>query len=471
MATGKRQAENGYADPILEKGLPASLDAERLVLGTLMRDGSRFDEVRATLRPEDFSLEKHRRIFLSMDRLRADGLTLDRISVAQDLADQNLLESCDGIGYLVSLDEGLPELKDITGLLRSIQEKSHLRKTIFASQKLIDRCLDNEKPRELTGAAEEVLMALGTDQQDDGPALPSQIIESFPGGVNAFLDPGSRQKGIETGFRRLDEMTGGFRPGELIIIAARPSQGKTSLALNIAQHVSLKGQKTVMFFSLEMSKQSLLTRMVCAEARVDQHRFRLGYLDADERRKLQTATARVYDARVFVDDKSAVTIPDVHARLRRRMASEPVHLVVIDYLQLMRGVGKQESRTQEVTEISRSLKLIAADLAVPIVALSQLSRAPELRKGNARPQLSDLRESGSIEQDSDVVMFIFREELYKPDREDLRGQAELLISKQREGPTGKINLVFLHHLTKFENRASDIEDETVLPQCRRGPDD
>jgi replicative DNA helicase len=303
------------------------------------------------------------------------------------------------------------------------------------------------------------LLKLGESATQAGFATPEDIIEGFQGGLHAFLDPGRRINGLSTGFKRLDEMTGGLHPGELIILAGRPAMGKTALALNIAQHAAVKLKKTVAVFSLEMSKESLLTRLLCAGARVDSHRFRLGYLDAEERRRLQAAAAELVEAPLYLDDTSGSNLIDMHAKLRRLKAEREVSLVVVDYLQLMSGRGRFDSRVQEISSLSRGLKLLAKELNVPMLVLSQLSRAPETRPGAHRPQLSDLRESGSIEQDADVVAFIFREEVDKPDRDDLRGQAELLLSKQRNGPTGKIGLVFLHHLTKFENKVSDLDDE------------
>ena len=446
-------------DALLERGLPASVETERLVLGTVVRNGERFDDVRAVLQDTDFSLEKHRRIFRSMIALRDNGEHIDRMSLVQELARQDALEACDGITYIVSLDEGLPELVNLASYLHILREKGALRNTIFASQHLINECLSGERTKNLSTAAESVLLALGVDETDAGPQGPAQIIESFPGGVNAFLDPQSRQTGLKTGFNKFDEMTGGLQCGELVILAARPSMGKTAWALNVASNLVLRYKKSVMFFSLEMSKSQLLTRLVCSHARVDSHRFRLGYLDAEERRRLQVAVAELADTPLLVDDKSAVTMAELHAKVRRRKAVGPLDLVVVDYLQLMAGGGggNYESRNQEVSTISRGLKLMAAEIDAPIMALSQLSRAPELRKGASRPQLSDLRESGAIEQDADTVAFLYRQEMYDRDRDDLRGQAELIIGKQRNGPTGTIKLVFLHNLTKFENRVADCE--------------
>ena len=441
----------------LDKGLPANLEAERLVLGSIMLNDSLYIQAAGTLDPGDFTLEKHRIIFKRMGELHERGESIDRVTVANELLRFSELEACDGLSYLVSLDDGLPQILNLDSYIRIVKDKSTLRRIIFTSQQLMNRCLVGEEdPQEILAGAEETLLKLGEERATAGLANPRQILESYEGGINAFLDPSKRLQGIGTGFYKLDEMTGGLHGGELFILAARPSMGKTALALNIAHHVATKSQQAVAVFSLEMSKESLLTRMVCAAARVDSQRFRAGYLTADERRKLNAALAELVEAPLYIDDTAGVHLMDIHAKLRRLQSERKLGLVVIDYLQLMSGRGRFENRNQEISTISRGLKLLAKELNVPMMVLSQLSRAPETRQGDHRPQLSDLRESGSIEQDADLVAFIFREEVYKRDREDLRGLAELIMAKQRNGPVGKIDLVFLHALTKFENRAEDI---------------
>ncbi|MCC6591632.1 MAG: AAA family ATPase [Bryobacterales bacterium] len=288
-----------------------------------------------------------------------------------------------------------------------------------------------------------------------GLLSPIEIIEQFEGGPTAFLDPSKRAPGLRTGFLRLDDMTLGFHPGELIILAARPSQGKTALALNIASNVAERNH-TVAIFSLEMSRESLLTRFVCSRARVDQMKFRSGYLSADQHKALARAFHDTCALPIFIDDKADANIESIRRKLAILRSMHGLSLVVIDYLQLMNS-GKKENRTQEVSALSRGLKIMAREFSVPFLVLSQLSRAPEQRLGNHRPQLSDLRESGGIEQDADVVAFIFREEVYKPDNPDLRGVADLIIAKQRNGPVGAIKLTFIHHLTRFENATTSTE--------------
>jgi replicative DNA helicase len=445
---------------VAEKGLPTNVDAEKFVLGSILLDDSFYIQAAGTLEADDFSLEKHRRIFRRMGELQDRGEKIDRITVANELMKFNELEACDGLGYLVSLDDGLPQIPNLDAYIRIVKDKSVLRRIIFASQNMMNRCLMGEEhPDEILAGAEETLLKLGEARVKTGLLDAHQILESYEGGINAFLDPSKRLKGVSTGFAKLDEMTGGMHGGDLFILAARPSMGKTALALNIAQHVALRLKQTVAVFSLEMSKESLLTRMLCAAARVDSQRFRAGYLTAEERRKLNGALHELVEAPLFIDDTAGIHLMDMHAKLRRLQAERgKIGLIIVDYLQLMTGRGRFENRNQEVSALSRGMKLLAKELNVPILVLSQLSRAVETRQGDHRPQLSDLRESGSIEQDADLVGFIFREEVYHRDREDLRGLAELIVAKQRNGPVGTVNLVFLHAQTKFENRAEDTGD-------------
>jgi replicative DNA helicase len=445
-----------------EKGLPTNVDAERFVLGSIMLDDSLYIQAAGELEPDDFSLDKHRRIFRRMGELQERGEKVDRITIANELMKFNELEACDGITYLVSLDDGLPQIPNLDAYIRIVKDKAVLRRIIFASQHMMNRALlGEEEPDEILSGAEETLLKLGEARVKSGLLDPGQILQDYEGGINAFLDPSKRIKGISTGFAKFDELTGGLHGGDLCIVAARPSMGKTALALNIAQHVALKLKQTVAIFSLEMSRESLLTRMLCATARVDSQRFRAGYLTQEERRKLNHALHELVEAPLYIDDTPGIHMMDIHAKLRRLQAERKLGLVIVDYLQLMGARGRFENRNQEVSALSRGMKMLAKEMNVPMMVLSQLSRAVETRQGDHRPQLSDLRESGSIEQDADVVGFIFREEVYHREREDLRGLAELIIAKQRNGPVGTVNLVFLHAQTKFENRA---EDTGELPE-------
>jgi replicative DNA helicase len=442
----------------LEKGLPANTDAEKFVLGSILLDDSVFIDIAGALTAADFCLDKHQRIFRRMLEIHERGDKIDRITLANELLRYNELESVDGLSYLVSLDDGLPKIPNLDGYVKIVKDKSSLRSVIAAAQQIMNRALlAEETPEQILAGAEETLLKLGESRVSTGLVSPRDVIENYEGGLNAFLDPSRRIKGISTGFTKLDEMTGGLHKGDLVILAARPSMGKTALALNIAHHVAAKLSETVAIFSLEMSKESLLTRVLCASAYVDSQKFRAGYLNQDERRKLQKAALDMVEAPMFIDDTSGVNLMDMHAKLRRlQQQGHKLGLVIVDYLQLMSGRGRFENRNAEVSAISRGMKLLAKEMDVPMLVLSQLSRAPETRQGDHRPQLSDLRESGSIEQDADLVGFIFRPEVYKRDDDSLKGLAELIVAKQRNGPVGKVDLVFLHSMTKFENRAEEL---------------
>src|SRR5437867_623546 len=313
---------------VLEKGLPANLDAERFVLGSILLDDSYFIQTAGALEADDFSLEKHRRIFARMAEIHERGEKIDRVTLANELMTRNQLEACDGLSYLVSLDDGLPQTFNIESYIRIVKDKAILRKIIFASQHLMNRCIaSEEEPSQILAGAEETLLKLGESQVKSGLMGPAQIIDEYQGGLNSFLDPSKRIKGVGTGFTKLDEMTGGLHAGELIILAARPSMGKTALALNIAQHVAAKLDKAVAIFSLEMSKESLLTRMLCASARVDSQKFRMGYLSGDERRKLNHALQELAESPLYIDDTAGLHLMDMHAKLRRLNAERKLGLV------------------------------------------------------------------------------------------------------------------------------------------------
>ena len=450
---------------LTERALPANLEAEQVVLGAILLDEAAVITASQELAPEDFSLEKHRRIYGAMLALFEDRQKVDTVTLANELMRRGQLESVDGVSYLVSLGDRLPQIYNLASYLQIIKHKSLLRKMIFNMQAYIERCmLDREPPGSILAEAEESFLKLGETANKRDLLSPEEIFHSFEGGINAFLDPSRRVTGISSGFKKLDEMTSGFHEGELIILAARPAMGKTALALNIAQHVAAnpKIRKTVAVFSLEMSRELLLSRMTCAAARVDAHKFRLGYLGQDERRRLMMAATDLVEAPLYIDDTAGITLMDVHGKLRRLKAEHGLGLVVIDYLQLMSSHGRIENRTQEVSALSRGLKLLAKELKTPMLVLSQLSRATETRPGDHIPQLSDLRESCSIEQDADMVMFIYRPEYYRPDREELRGLAEVIVAKQRNGPIGKVKLAFLKEFTKFENLAEELGDEPAI---------
>src|ERR1022692_848169 len=302
----------------LEKGLPASEDAERFILGSVLLDDSRFIDIAGIVTNDDFVLEKHRRIFARMSELHARGEKIDRVTVANELMRYNELESVDGLSYLVSLDDGLPHISNLDSYVKIVRDKAMLRRIAVAAQQLMNRALMAEDdPRQIIAGAEETLLRLGESNSDKGLLTPLQVIQNYEGGLNAFLDPSKRIKGISTGFTKLDEMTGGLHAGELIILAARPSMGKTALALNICWHVAARLSQPVAIFSLEMSQESLLTRMLCAAARVDSQRFRAGYLNEGERQKLRAAANQMVESPIFIDDTAGANLMDMHAKLRK----------------------------------------------------------------------------------------------------------------------------------------------------------
>ena len=462
---------------VFEKGLPTNIEAERYVFGSILLDDSLFPQIAGVLDPEDFSVEKHRRIFQRMTELYTRGVTIEDLTLVEELGKHGQLESVDGVAYIASLTEGMPRLSSIDSYAKIVKDKALMRRLIHTAHYIISECVEGGREAdEMLNEAESAIMKVGDAQLRAGLSNPREIVQSFEGGIKAFLDPSKRIRGISTPFLKFDEMTTGLHAGELIVIAARPAMGKTALALNIAQHVAAelpdKPALPVAVFSLEMSKESLLTRLLCATARVDSHRFRGGYLNQEERRRLNQALTQLVESKLYIDDSADINLMDISAKCRRLKAEQgSLGLVVVDYLQLMASKGRFDNRTQEISALSRGLKLLSKDLGVPIIALSQLSRAPETRPGDHRPQLSDLRESGSIEQDADLVGFIFREEVYKPDREDLHGVAEFLLAKQRNGPTGRIKLAFLNKYVKFENLAEDLgaQDSDLESEMGEGP--
>jgi replicative DNA helicase len=376
---------------------------------------------------------------------------IDLITLQDELLRNASLENAGGIGYLSGLLEGIPHLLNIEHYIEIVRDKSLLRQMIGSASKMMADCFDQAEPADtILDKAEQTLFNLSEHRTKSGFVSVREMEGDAQALLTRLYETKQMITGVPTGFTDLDRMTSGFQPGDLVILAARPSMGKTALALNFAEYVALKKEQPVGIFSLEMSRQQLLMRFLCAESLVDAHKVRTGYIGKDDFRQLIDALAAVTRAPLFIDDSSALTIMEMRAKARRLKAEHGLSLLIVDYLQLMSGIGRVENRVQEISGISRGLKALAKELEVPVVALSQLSRAPEQRQGDHRPQLSDLRESGSIEQDADVVMFIFREEVYRPDEENA-GKADLIIAKQRNGPIGVVKLAFLRQFTKFEN--------------------
>jgi replicative DNA helicase len=404
-----------------------------------------------SLRPEDFYLDSHRVIFRNMTTLMENSRAIDLVTLQDELLRNASLESAGGIGYLSGLLEGIPYLTNIQNYIEIVRDKSLLRQMINTASKTIAECFDQAEPADvILDQAEQALFNLSEHRTKSGFVAVREMEEDTQKLLTKLYQDKEMITGVSTGFTDLDRMTSGFQPGDLVILAARPSMGKTALALNVAEHVALRKSLPVGIFSLEMSKQQLLMRFLCAESLVDAHKVRTGYIGKDDFRQLIDALALVTRAPLYIDDSSSLTIMEMRAKARRLKAEHGLSLLIVDYLQLMSGYGRVENRVQEISGISRGLKALAKELEIPVIALSQLSRAPEQRQGDHRPQLSDLRESGSIEQDADVVLFIYREEVYKRDEEN-EGKADLIISKQRNGPIGLVKLAFLKQYTKFEN--------------------
>jgi replicative DNA helicase len=435
----------------LERPLPHSIDAEKSILGSIFVNNENYYRIVEMLRPEDFYLDAHRVVLRHMISLMENSRAIDLITIQEELLRSSSLESAGGIGYLAGLLDGIPHLLNIEHYIEIVREKSLMRNMISCASKLMADCFDQAEPaEEILDKAEQSLFSLSESRVKEGFVSVKELELPTSQLLEKLYKEREMITGVATGFTDLDRMTSGFQPGDLVILAARPSMGKTALALNMAEHVALRKNQPVGIFSLEMSRQQLLMRFLCAESLVDAHKVRTGYVGKDEFRQLIEALGVVTKAPLYIDDSSSLTIMEMRAKSRRLKAEHGLSLLIVDYLQLMSGYGRVENRVQEISGISRGLKGLAKELHVPIVALSQLSRAPEQRQGDHRPQLSDLRESGSIEQDADVVMFIYREEVYKPDEENA-GKADLIISKQRNGPIGTVKMAFLKQFTKFEN--------------------
>jgi len=436
--------------PPSERTLPHNLEAERTVLGAVLVDNQAFNSAAELLTREDFHRDAHRRIFEAMAVLAERSQPIDLVTLKDELVRESALEAVGGASYLAALLDGVPRITNVEHWSRIIKEKAVLRNLIHAGNKIVQSCFEGEdEAATLLDLAEKSIFDIAEKRIRVGFASMREIVkESF-----RTIDQLSQSKdvvtGLATGFVDIDEMTSGLQKGELVIVAARPAMGKTSFCLNIAQHVAMRVGETVGLFSLEMSKEQLALRLLCADARIDAHRLRTGKLNEKDWARLAKAYHELGESRLFIDDSATISPLEMRAKCRRLKAEHGLGLIIVDYLQLVTAAGRTENRQQELSAISRSMKGLAKELSCPVIALSQLSRAPEART-DRRPQLSDLRESGAIEQDADIVMFIFREEEYKPSDEN-RGVAEIIIGKQRNGPTGSRKLAFIKEFTRFEN--------------------
>jgi replicative DNA helicase len=433
--------------------LPANVEAERSILGAILLDNFAYNQAAEHLRIEDFSLDSHRRIYSRIVDLAESSRPIDMITLIEELDRHKDLQAIGDVPYVSSLLEGVPDRPSIEHYVKIVRDKALLRGLISAANTAIARASDQSDPAEdVLSDAEAAIFQLSEKRIGRGFMGIQEIVRESFGTVDALLQRGQRITGLATHYTDLDEMTSGLQRSDLAIIAARPSMGKTAFAMNIAENAAIEDQQVVGVFSLEMSREALLLRLLCSQARVDAHKMRTGSLWQDDTKKLVRAMEQLAHAPIYIDDTPGISLSEMRAKSRRlKQSAGKLDLIIVDYLQLMSGGGKRfENRTQEVSAISRGLKALAKELSVPVIALSQLSRAPESRGGDHRPQLSDLRESGSIEQDADLVMFIFREEVYKQDDPDVQGKAEIIIAKQRNGPIGKIRMAFIKNCTRFE---------------------
>lgn len=434
-------------------GLPCNPNAERMVLGFLILDDSQFEVIAESLTSDDFSLEAHQRLWRRMGDVHRRGARIDRITLHDELERHNEAESCGGLSYIISLDDTMPHFPNVDQYVAILKERSLLRKTIITLEAVVDRCmLAQDGATEVLAEAGTLLATLSEGSEKSGQWLnPGEVMQAHPGGLNGFLQPPNGGIGIPTPWAGLTKSLCGLHRGDLFLVAGRPSMGKSIVGMQLAQHAAMGGEG-VAVFSLEMTKDSLVQRMIAATAGVDAQRLRTGKLDREERRRVTEAASAIEGLPLWIDDSRARTMPAITSALRKRMARATIRLVVIDHLQLMRGIGRFENNHQEFSEISHSLKHMAGQFDVTVILLSQLNR--ECEKASRRPHLADLKETGSLEEDADVVLFIHRPEQYNRQDPALRGQAEFIVGKQRNGPTGKLKMVFEHSYQRFVESAT-----------------
>jgi replicative DNA helicase len=451
-------------DDNLHKIPPQNLEAESSVLGGILLENDAINVVLELLRPEDFYRESHRKIFRAMIELSDRSEPADVITLSECLKGRSELEAVGGTAYLVSLADFVPTAANIAYYARIVREKAILRSLITCATAIATRGYEEQgNVEEFLDSAEKVIFDISEKKIKASFVSVGEMIKDTLRTVEKLYERKEMITGVSTGYEDLDKITAGLQPADLIIVAGRPGMGKTAFALNVAAHAAFNGTGAAIF-SLEMAKEQLVLRMLCSEARVNSSKVRSGYLGERDFPLLAKAAGKLHDAPIYIDDTPAISVLELRAKARRlvRDRSKKIGLVVVDYLQLMRGMGGASNREQEISEISRSLKALAKELNVPIIALSQLNRKVEDRTGR-KPQMSDLRESGAIEQDADVIMFIYREELYDKNNDDLKGKAEVIVEKQRNGPTGIVTLTFLGEFTRFENYSQ--RDDSIYEEA------
>ncbi|HWW96759.1 MAG TPA: replicative DNA helicase [Edaphobacter sp.] len=446
-----------YPHIVGDQERPTSVHAEMTILGAMLVEPVAIIDATMLLKTDDFALDSHRKIYSAMLQLVEMGHGVDIVTVTDYLSKKKELDSVGGLPYLASLSEGLPRKLSIESYVRIVRDKSLMRQLLtVCDMGMIEASDQSREALDVLNQVTSRLTEISEHAVTGGFSDITAIVKDSFGSIDALYEQGREVTGLATHYIEFDRMTSGLQESELIIIAARPSMGKTAWAINIAENAAVRGSKVVAVFSLEMSKASLLRRMLASQALVNSKAIQTGMLMRDDRAKLIKGLEALMESKIFIDDTPGITLAEMRAKARRlKQQQGQLDLIVIDYLQLMTGASSNakgfENRTQEVSAISRGLKALAKEMKVPVVALSQLSRASEQRGGDKKPLLSDLRESGSIEQDADVVCFIHREEYYDRENEDLKGKAEIIIAKQRNGPTGSIQLAYLADYTRFEN--------------------
>lgn len=437
---------------LVDKLPPQNIEAEKACLGSMLLDREAIEIAVDILTGDDFYSSQHRMIFNAIVTLYGQATPVDSVTITEYLKSHGEFEKAGGVLYISSLLDEVPTSANIEYYAKIVEQKSLLRKLISAASSIIAMGYEADTDAyEIIDEAEKQIFDVTDRNLSRGYYSMNEIIKDSIIAIEKLYHRGDVYTGIPTGFKEFDDLTSGFQKSEFIVIAARPSVGKTALALNIAQDISIRQRKNVAIFSLEMSKEALVQRMLCSEARIDSQRLRKGFLETDKWAPLTTAAGKLADANIFIDETPAISDMQLRAKARRIQSRHGLDILFVDYLQLMTTLRRRnEGRTQEITEISRSLKALAREIKIPIVALSQLSRAVESRGKDKRPILSDLRESGAIEQDADMVVFLYRDELYNPNTPD-KNIAEVIIQKQRNGPTGSLKLRFSKEYTRFDN--------------------
>ncbi|GAA0178197.1 replicative DNA helicase [Clostridium sediminicola] len=430
------------------KSLPHNIQAEQTILGCMLKDKTSIVNAAETLNEEDFYRGSHKILFKAIIDLFMKDIPVDMITLIEHLKSINVLDSVGGITYITEISNSVIITSNLNSYVKIVKDKSILRNLIKSSTEIIEECYtkQDDVPDVLDTAEKRIFDIAQNRATNDYEAISTVLERSITNVENIFNQSGVTT-GVSSGFPELDEMTSGFQPGDMVLVAARPSMGKTTFSINIAQNAALRDGKSVVVFSLEMSKEQLANKILSAEANVDMLKLRTGELSEEDWANIGKVAGPIASSRIYIDDTAGVTVMEMRSKCRRIKIEHGIDMILIDYLQLMSGSARSESRQQEVSEISRSIKALAKEMECPVIALSQLSRAPEQRADH-RPMLSDLRESGSIEQDADLVMFLYRDEYYDKETED-KNVAEVIIAKQRNGPTGTAKLAWIGQYSKF----------------------